>query len=94
MMKITPTQARIAHAIAARFPDADIDPLEVARIALGTLYDDQRRGANHGRAKLTWDQVNRIRALRADGWKLIAIAAEVGAGRTAVQNICNGSAWR
>jgi hypothetical protein len=64
-------------------------------------YDDKRKhgtdqsGERHGSAKLTWDQIEEIRALRASGPpNTKALAEKYGVHRTIIQRIGKGQLWR
>jgi len=52
------------------------------------------RGAEHGRKKLTEDDVREIRALVAGGVTKTDVAAQFGIGRTTVRHIVTGKNWR
>jgi hypothetical protein len=91
MTFVTDAQQRIADALRARFPNADLDFVEVARIAICAMH---RRGERHGRAKLTEKQVAEIRAKRAQRTTLAALSAEYGVTESVVSKICRGETWR
>lgn len=64
-------------------------------------YDDKRKhgtdqsGERHGSAKLTWDQVQEIRAARASGPpNTKALAEKYGVHRTVIQRVSRGMLWR
>ena len=52
------------------------------------------RGENSCRSKLNAAQVDEIRAMRARGALLGAVAAQFGISKTQVSNIINGKSWR
>ena len=52
------------------------------------------RGTEHGRKKLTEDDVREIRALVAGGVTKTDVAAQFGIGRTTVRHIVTGKNWR
>jgi isocitrate dehydrogenase kinase/phosphatase len=91
---MTPAQERVARAIKDRFPALNVDPFEVARIAIETLYDLPRRGDRHGRAKLTLQQVEEIRQRRANREKVEALGAEYGVCASHIAKIEKRKAWR
>jgi hypothetical protein len=51
-------------------------------------------GERNGHAKLTWGQVDSIRAMRRDGALLKDICREFGLGKGHVSEICNGKKWK
>jgi hypothetical protein len=76
-----------------------------AHLFLGTYTDNNRDRAAKGRtvcprgecsrfAKLTVEQVQELRRLRAEGWKLKHLASRYGVTETAVSLIARGKAWR
>ena len=52
-----------------------------------------RRGARHGMARLTEDDVRAIRKLRASGMTQAEAGARFGVARSTVQNIDRGANW-
>lgn len=50
-------------------------------------------GEQNGRAKLTEEQVVRLRQLRAEGWTQSALALKFGVGQSQVGRIVRGVAW-
>lgn len=72
-------------------------------LILGTQEDNmadkvrrnrQNRGDNHGRRKLTLDQVMQIKSLRLSGLTLNAISEQFDVGEVQVWRICNGKRWK
>jgi len=53
-----------------------------------------RRGADHPNAKLTEDNVRRIRALDAEGVTCIAMMREFGIDRRTLYDVRSGKTWR
>jgi len=51
------------------------------------------RGENSGMAKLTEDEVLKIRSIREDGWAQEAIAKEFRVGCSTIRHILNGETW-
>lgn len=51
------------------------------------------RGERHGSAKLTADDVVRMRALHAAGWKLDALAMEFHVSATSAWRIVHRETW-
>jgi HNH endonuclease len=81
--------------------------INIGHLFLGTNADnkrdsiDKRRHAhheNHGKTKLTWEQVNTIRSLFEAGTvkhgDLTRIASDFGVGKTAIRAIRDGINWR
>lgn len=60
----------------------------------GTFADRPPRGEQNSQAKLTWADVDRIRALAAGGMSQYAIAEQFGVAQTNVSAIVRGVAWR
>lgn len=55
---------------------------------------EQRRAAGHrGRSTLTKGQVEEIRKLRKEGWKLLALGARFGVSEGNICRIVSGSTW-
>jgi hypothetical protein len=52
-----------------------------------------KRGEAHNMAKLTVDRVRSIRAMRAAGAPVVAIAAELGVSQSAVFRVLSGTSW-
>jgi len=50
-------------------------------------------GEEHGRAVLTWDQVEEMRRLKSDGWKDSDLAARYGVSRSTVYSALHGRTW-
>ena len=59
------------------------------------MLDKQRqaRGETHGRAKLTWHQVELMRAIRAAGASVREITAQFGVSRSLVSLVLGGKIW-
>ncbi len=52
------------------------------------------RGEEHGRAKLTWEQVQEIRKLYAEGkMSQRELAKKFGVSQTTIFRICHGKNW-
>ncbi|MFI6637158.1 HNH endonuclease [Nonomuraea fuscirosea] len=54
----------------------------------------QQHGERHYAAKLTEDEVRRIREMVAGGWSHRAVAEQFGVARSTVSNIMTGHRWR
>lgn len=66
---------------------------------LGTVADaiwgrNHARGMRHGKRKLTWADVIRIRSLRVMGYYCREIAREYGVRKSLVERICDGKLWK
>ncbi len=78
-----------------------VNPLH---LFIGTHRDNMRdmikkgraiysRGERNGNSKLTLEQVNEIRNLREEKWKLKKIAEKFGVTETSISGICNHHVW-
>lgn len=92
--RATNNQLRGALAILKEFPDLSDAALDIAGVCVRTLNGNRPHGESHYRAKLTQDQVHKIRELRAAGWKLQALGDEYGVTKALVSKICRGEIWR
>lgn len=77
--------------------------VRIEHLFLGTKGDNNKdcvakgrnqRGEAHGNAKLTWDNVRRIRELRANGALLTEIAHEFGVCFGTVSQVCLLKIWK
>lgn len=57
-------------------------------------YRAGRRGLVDRRCKLSWAQVDQIRALRGEGKSMQALADQFGVSKFTVVSIVNGKAWK
>ncbi len=53
-----------------------------------------RSGENHPRARLTWDDVELMRALHDEGVPVLAIANKFEVPRRTVRNVVEYNVWR
>jgi len=70
-----------------------------AHLFLGTnadnIADRVRKGRSHrASAKLTWAKVRRLRALHAEGWTQVRLAAHYKLTQGQVSHIVTGKHWR
>lgn len=74
-----------------------------AHLYAGTPADNSRdmverrrtaAGVRNPRARLTYEQVQKIRSLRASGWTLTRLATEYGVHISTIGNICSGKSWK
>ena len=59
----------------------------------GGWYRSKNSGQSHGMSKLSWDDVGRIRAMRAGGAIYYDIADAFGISYQQAQKICTGKSW-
>jgi hypothetical protein len=85
---------RLAAKILERFPDINVDPMEIAELAIDTFYGKHKRSNGGGRAKLSPEEVERMRERRAAGEKQKILAIDFGVSQAVVSTICNGLSWR
>lgn len=57
-------------------------------------HGTQVKGERHPIAKLTADNVQAIRSLRAQGWEYLPIAKQFGVSKSLIFNICTRKAWK
>lgn len=52
-----------------------------------------RPGEDHPNARVTWAQVDEMRILRREGWKLKQLQAKFGIGMAQISKICRKQIW-
>lgn len=79
-------------------PCVDPDHLEVGTQSDNLRDRDERgrtaRGMNNGTAKLTDEDVRKIRKIRSDGWTYAELAALFSVGGTTIARVVTGTHWR
>lgn len=79
-------------------PCVDPDHLEVGTHSDNFRDRDERgrtaRGMTNGTAKLTDEDVRKIRQMRSDGWTYAELAALCGVGTTTIGRVVKGTHWR